>query len=57
MSVEDPNDDLWQLTTTDDLIDINRYAREKILSAKEGRFYPLQGRLFDNFGPGISDGR
>ena len=57
MEVQGPEDNLWLATTTDDLVDINRYARDKILSSQIGRFYPIQGRWFDPFGPGISDGR
>ena len=56
-TAEDPNDSLWQGLTTDDLIELNRYARSKILTEKLGRFTPVQGRWFDTFGPGISDGR
>ena len=57
MSVEDPEDELWRSLTTDDLIEVNRYARNKILEHKVGRFFPIQGRWFDTYGPGISDGR
>ena len=57
MSVDDSDDRLWQATTTDDLIDLNRYARQKILQHRHGRFFPLQGRWYDTYGPGISDGR
>ena len=56
-TVEDPNDSLWQGLTTDDIIEINRYGRSKILGQRLGRFFPIQGRWFDTFGPGISDGR
>lgn len=54
---DDHHDDLWQATTTDDIIDLNKYARQKILNARHGRFYPIQARWFSTFGPGISDGR
>ena len=55
--VDGPDAQLWRGLTTDDLVEINRYARNKILSHQEGRFFPIQGRWFDYFGPGISDGR
>ena len=57
MSIDNPNDDIWEATTTDDLIELNRYARDKILKAEKGRFFPMQSRWFASFGPGISDGR
>ena len=56
-TIEDPNDSLWQGLTVDDLVEVNRYARNKILACQLGRFIPIQGRWFDTFGPGISDGR
>ena len=55
--VEDLDSQLWRGLTTDDLVEINRYARNKILSRQEGRFFPIQGRWFEKLGPGISDGR
>ena len=54
MGVEDP---MWDTLNTDTLVDINQYARRLVISEKYGRFYPVQGRWLDTFGPGIPDGR
>ena len=51
---EDPG---WLNITTDDLTEANRYARQLILTQKQGKFYPMQRRWLDPIGPGIPDGR
>ena len=54
MGTEDPG---WLNITTDDLTETNRYTRQLVLTERNGKFYPIQGRWLDPVGPGVPDGR